>query len=209
VFRVPSAKAADLRRFLRRQAKTNGIDAQTLARMPQLPVAVTGPAKAVIDETFPYYAGVYNGKASDPRTREAIEAADCLLSIGYRPIDGTSGEFTAALPADTIRARGHSVHCLDWDCVNWGQAEEHARRLRRDLGLPRFPTAWRLRAGRRRSVTERPTATSRPDPRASGPYTDPSVPTIIAEKAPAAMAAGAGIPVPGCGRLRASGRSCL
>ena len=26
----------------------------------QMPVAVTGPAKAVIDETFPYYAGIYN-----------------------------------------------------------------------------------------------------------------------------------------------------
>jgi len=34
VFRVSSAKAADLRRFLRRHAKTNGIDAETLARMP-------------------------------------------------------------------------------------------------------------------------------------------------------------------------------
>jgi indolepyruvate decarboxylase len=80
-----------------------------LAEKLQLPVAVTGPAKAVIDETFPYYAGVYNGKASDPRTREAIETSDCLLSIGYRPIDGTSGDFTASLPAGTIRARGHSV----------------------------------------------------------------------------------------------------
>ena len=74
-----------------------------------MPVAVTGPAKAVIDETFPYYVGVYNGKGSDPQTREAIEGSDCLLSIGYRPIDGTSGDFTASLPADTIRARGHSV----------------------------------------------------------------------------------------------------
>jgi indolepyruvate decarboxylase len=80
-----------------------------LAEKLQLPVAVTGPAKGVIDETFPYYAGVYNGKASAPQTREAVEASDCLLSIGYRPIDGTSGDFTAALPADTIRARGHSV----------------------------------------------------------------------------------------------------
>src|SRR5262245_45234536 len=80
-----------------------------LAEKLQVPVAVTGPAKAVIDETFPYYAGIYNGKGSDPRTRDAIEASDCLLSIGYRPIDGTSGDFTAMLPADTIRARGHSV----------------------------------------------------------------------------------------------------
>jgi indolepyruvate decarboxylase len=63
----------------------------------------------VIDETFAYYAGVYNGKASAPQTREAIEASDCLLSIGYRPIDGTSGDFSVSLPADTIRARGHAV----------------------------------------------------------------------------------------------------
>src|SRR5215472_16187921 len=80
-----------------------------LAEKLQLPVAVTGPAKAVIDETFAHYAGIYNGKASAPQTRDAIEASDCLLSIGYRPIDGTSGDFTATLPASTIRARGHSV----------------------------------------------------------------------------------------------------
>ncbi|HUN38108.1 MAG TPA: thiamine pyrophosphate-binding protein [Trebonia sp.] len=80
-----------------------------LAGKMQLPVAVTGPAKAVIDETFPYYVGIYNGQGSAPATREAIEGAECLLSIGYRPIDGTSGDFTAALPANTISARGHSV----------------------------------------------------------------------------------------------------
>lgn len=34
VYRVSSAKAADLRRFLRRHAKSNGIDAATLARLP-------------------------------------------------------------------------------------------------------------------------------------------------------------------------------
>jgi indolepyruvate decarboxylase len=84
-----------------------------LAEKLQVPVAVTGPAKAVVDETFPYYAGIYNGKASQPYTREAIETSDCLLSIAYRPIDGTSGDFTAALPTDTIRVRGHSVDIGD------------------------------------------------------------------------------------------------
>ena len=34
VYRVSSAKAHDLRRFLRRHAKSNGIDADTLARLP-------------------------------------------------------------------------------------------------------------------------------------------------------------------------------
>jgi indolepyruvate decarboxylase len=80
-----------------------------LAEKLQAPVAVTGPAKSVIDETFPFYAGIYNGKASAPQTVEAIEGSDCLLSIGYRPIDDTTGGFTGSLPANTIRARGHSV----------------------------------------------------------------------------------------------------
>lgn len=34
MFRVSSARAADLRRFLSRHAKSNGIDADTLARLP-------------------------------------------------------------------------------------------------------------------------------------------------------------------------------
>jgi indolepyruvate decarboxylase len=84
-----------------------------LAGKMQLPVAVTGPAKAVIDETFPYYVGIYNGKASAPDTVEAVESSDCLLSIAYRPIDGTSGDYTASLPTETIRVRGHSVDVDD------------------------------------------------------------------------------------------------
>jgi indolepyruvate decarboxylase len=84
-----------------------------LAEKMQLPVAAVNAAKAVIDETFAHYVGIYNGKASQSRAREAIETSDCLLSIGYRPIDGTSGDFTASLPADTIRARGYSVDIGD------------------------------------------------------------------------------------------------
>src|SRR5262245_14606435 len=80
-----------------------------LAEKMQIPVAVINAAKAVIDETFPHYLGIYGGKASEPRVREAIESSDCLLSIGYRPIEVTTGDFTASLPADTIHARGHSV----------------------------------------------------------------------------------------------------
>lgn len=84
-----------------------------LAEKMQLPVAVACPAKAVIDETFPHYVGIYNGKGSQPHVREAIESSDCLLCINYRPIDLTSGSFTASLPAGTIRARGHSVDIGD------------------------------------------------------------------------------------------------
>jgi indolepyruvate decarboxylase len=84
-----------------------------LAEKTQLPVAVAPTAKAVIDETFPHYLGLYNGKGSQPRVREAIEDSDCLLSIGYRPIDLTTGDFTGSLPAGTIHLRGHSADVGD------------------------------------------------------------------------------------------------
>ena len=84
-----------------------------LASKVQAPLAVINAAKAVIDETFPHYLGIYGGKASEPQVREAIESSDCLLSIGYRPIEVTTGDFTASLPVDTIHARGHSVDVGD------------------------------------------------------------------------------------------------
>jgi transposase len=55
VYRVSSAKAADLRRFLRRHAKSNGIDAETLARIPLAgpgglqPLELPGAAPAALD----------------------------------------------------------------------------------------------------------------------------------------------------------------
>ena len=84
-----------------------------LAAKTQAPVAVINTAKAVIDETFPPYVGIYMGQASEPHVREAIETSDCLLAIGYRPIEVTTGDFSAALPANTIHARGHSVDVGD------------------------------------------------------------------------------------------------
>jgi indolepyruvate decarboxylase len=55
-----------------------------LAEKAQVPVAVAPTAKAVIDETFPHYIGLYNGQGSQPHVREAIENSDCLLSIADR-----------------------------------------------------------------------------------------------------------------------------
>src|SRR5262249_2251225 len=54
-----------------------------------------------------------NGEASEPHVREAIESADCLLAIGYRPIEVTTGDFSASLPENTIYARGHSFDVAD------------------------------------------------------------------------------------------------
>jgi len=81
-----------------------------LSEKMQAPVAVINAAKAVIDETFMHYLGVY---PSEPHVREPIEASDCLLAIGYRPIEVTTGDFTASLPANTIHARGYAVDVGD------------------------------------------------------------------------------------------------
>ena len=55
VYRVSSQKASDLRRFLSRHAKSNGIDADTLARLPLVdpagltPLQLPGPERAALD----------------------------------------------------------------------------------------------------------------------------------------------------------------
>jgi transposase len=55
VYRVASAKAADLRRFLSRRAKSNGIDADTLARLPLVdpgglhPLVLPGAERAALE----------------------------------------------------------------------------------------------------------------------------------------------------------------
>jgi transposase len=70
VFRVSSAKAADLRRFLSRHTKTNGIDADTLARLPLFdpaglqPLEFPGVERAALDRRV---------RASDRLVRAAAE----------------------------------------------------------------------------------------------------------------------------------------
>jgi transposase len=68
VYRVSSAKAADLRRFLHRHAKANGIDADTLARLPLVdpaglrPLELPGAERAALDRRV---------RATDRLTRQA------------------------------------------------------------------------------------------------------------------------------------------
>jgi transposase len=47
VYRVSSAESADLRRYLSKHAKTNGIDADTLARIPLFHPAGVNPDVSV------------------------------------------------------------------------------------------------------------------------------------------------------------------
>ena len=70
VYRVSSAKAADLRRFLSRHTKTNGIDADTLARLPLVdpaglqPLELPDAERAALDRRV---------RATDRLTRAGAE----------------------------------------------------------------------------------------------------------------------------------------
>ena len=75
VFRVSSQKAADLRRFLSRHTKTNGIDAETLAKLPIFDPAGSASARAARGATAPPSTAGCGPPTASPRTGAAAQAA--------------------------------------------------------------------------------------------------------------------------------------
>jgi indolepyruvate decarboxylase len=64
------------------------------------PVATLSMGKAQLDENHPQVIGIYNGRLSAPQVKEAVEGSDCLLNIGVKFYDSTTGGFTHRLPED-------------------------------------------------------------------------------------------------------------
>ena len=95
VFRVSSQKAADLRRFLSRHAKSNGIDADTLARLPLFdpaglrPLELPSAERAALDRRV---------RATDRLTREAAEHKRRIKDLARQllPMSPLSGDHGAA-----------------------------------------------------------------------------------------------------------------
>lgn len=95
VHRVSSAKAADLRRFLSRHTKTNGIDADTLARLPLFdpaglqPLLLPDAERAALDRRV---------RATDRLTRQAAEHKVRIKDLVRQlfPMTPLSGDLGAA-----------------------------------------------------------------------------------------------------------------
>jgi len=92
-----------------------GVSAQImeLAELFNMHVATLNCAKGAVPEGSPQFIGIYAGIASAPATREAIEGSDCLLTVGYRRVESTTGFFTDKLPASTIHLNSTWVDMTD------------------------------------------------------------------------------------------------
>ena len=84
-----------------------------LAERFHIQVATLNCAKGVVPESSGHFVGTYAGIASSPATREAVEASDCLLTVGYRRIESTTGFFTDKLPASAIHLNSSYVDMAD------------------------------------------------------------------------------------------------
>ena len=80
-----------------------------LAERFQMQVATLNCTKGAVPENSPQLVGTYAGIASSPATHEAIERSDCLLTVGYRRVETTTGFFTDKLPASAIHLNSDSV----------------------------------------------------------------------------------------------------
>jgi transposase len=110
VYRVSSAKAHDLRRFLSRHAKSNGIDADTLARLPLVdpaglhPLTLPDAPRAALDRRV---------RATDRLTRQAAAHKRRLKDLVRQllpasPLAGDLGQADLAV----LEATGGDPHAL-------------------------------------------------------------------------------------------------
>ena len=174
VFRVSSAKAADLRRFLSRHAKSNGIDADTLARLPLArpgglhPLELPGRrTAAALDRRV---------RASDRLTQQAAQhktpdqgpgpAADAVT-----PLTGDLGKADLAVlerwrrSAGAAGRRAGPADRADHDRSRGQQGADRAAQWRR----PRWP---------RSSCTARAPGGAVRRPGRRGRHRDPAAPAI-------------------------------
>jgi transposase len=99
VYRVSPAKAADLRRFLRRHAKSNGIDAETLARMPLADprglqqLELPGPGAAALDRRVRAC-----GRLTEAASKHKVRIKDLVRQLMPRtPLTGDLGKADLAV----------------------------------------------------------------------------------------------------------------
>jgi alpha-keto-acid decarboxylase len=105
---VDLADVAVLAGVLVHRLGAGGAMGQLLAAGP-IRYATSLWGKSIVDESDPYYAGVYAGAASDPLARTSIEDACAVVLAGVQVTDLNSGFFTQQLDRAGTIELGASV----------------------------------------------------------------------------------------------------
>ena len=85
-------------------------ECRALAEALKIPTYSSNMGKAIIDETLPYFAGMYQGAISDPFIAEALEASDCVLVLGNINADTNTGGFSRKIrPEACIEVNVYNV----------------------------------------------------------------------------------------------------
>ncbi len=66
-----------------------------------LPVVVTPKVKGIVDETAPNFVGVVGGMAADGLMCEALAASDCIIGLGFDPVE-VDKTWHAELPIEWV-----------------------------------------------------------------------------------------------------------
>ncbi len=75
-----------------------------------LPFASMASGRSVFNEQHPLYRGIYAGQASTPEALRTIENSDCLITVGARFFDATTGYFSQQIPTpETIVLEPYSA----------------------------------------------------------------------------------------------------
>jgi indolepyruvate decarboxylase len=75
-----------------------------------VPFASMSSGRSVFNEQHPLYRGIYAGQASAPEALRTIEESDCLITVGARFFDATTGYFSQQIPtAETIVLEPYSA----------------------------------------------------------------------------------------------------
>jgi pyruvate decarboxylase len=90
-------------------------ECRALAQKLQLPVYSANMGKSIIDETEPYFVGMYMGVVSDPEVLQGVESSDCVVALGSIAADTNSGGMSRKFNKDNgieINANSVVVSCI-------------------------------------------------------------------------------------------------
>jgi pyruvate decarboxylase len=86
---------------------------EEIAKLAGVPAFATPLGKSVIDETSPYYGGLYLGFVTKGEgVKEAFESADFVFSVGHFPSDSNTGGWTQKFP-EMVAGNGEYVRVQD------------------------------------------------------------------------------------------------